>query len=111
MTEKVKKYLSDILQASELIVFFVEGINSFDDYVTDLKTRSAVERQLAILGEALNKIRAEEVELNITNDQKIIGFRKRLIHAYDSIDPSIVWVIVKNYLPELQKEVSLLLEK
>lgn len=46
MTEKGKKYLSDIVRAIELIESFVIDINSFDDYQKDHKTQSAVERQL-----------------------------------------------------------------
>lgn len=55
MTEKAKKYLSDILLAIELIEKFTESITVFDEYASDLKTQSAVERQLGIVGEAVNK--------------------------------------------------------
>jgi len=55
MTEKGKKYLSDILQAISLIEEFVSDIQNFDNYVKDKKTRSAVERQLSIIGEAVSK--------------------------------------------------------
>jgi len=50
MMEQAKKYLSDILQAIELIDQFTESIDDFEVYTSDLKTRSAVERQLGILG-------------------------------------------------------------
>jgi uncharacterized protein with HEPN domain len=53
MTERGRKYLSDIQLAIELIESFVEGIDSFDNYSQDLKTQSAVERQLGIIGEAV----------------------------------------------------------
>lgn len=54
MTEKSTKYLSDILMAIALIEEFTIGITDFNVYDTDRKTQSAVERQLAIIGEALN---------------------------------------------------------
>jgi uncharacterized protein with HEPN domain len=50
MTEKIKKYLFDILMAIDLVEEFTEGIEDFNNYQNDLKTQSAVERQLAIIG-------------------------------------------------------------
>ncbi len=55
MTEKGLKYLSDIKQAIDLIEDFTKSINDFNAYDSDLKTQSAVERQLSIIGEAVNK--------------------------------------------------------
>lgn len=108
MTDRSKKYLSDILIAIDFIEEFTAGINSFPDYQLDLKTKSAVERQLGILGEAVNKYR-QEGNVDLPRTQQIIQFRNRLIHAYDSIDDSIVWVIIKNHLPELKHAVVQLL--
>ncbi len=106
MTEKGKKYLSDILIATELIENFVADTKDFKEYEGDLKTQSAIERQLAIVGEALNKLKSVEPNLIIQNDKQIIAFRNRLVHAYDSIDNSIVWVVVKKYLSKLKEEIT-----
>ena len=54
MKEKSLKYLSDILIAIDLIEDFTDGSLEFYEYETDFKTQSAVERQLGIIGEALN---------------------------------------------------------
>lgn len=105
MTEKSKKYLSDILIAIDLIHDFVGEIDSFYDYEQDRKTQSAVERQLVIIGEALNHFRKLEPQIKIENDKQIIDFRNRLVHAYDSLDNSIIWAILKLHLKPLQKEV------
>jgi uncharacterized protein with HEPN domain len=91
--------------AIDLIENFIADTPNFNLYQKDLKTQSAVERQLAIIGEALNKLKQTESDLSIQNDKQIIGFRNRLIHAYDSIDNAIVWVIVKRYLFELKREI------
>ena len=106
MTDQGKKFLSDILQAIELIESFVIDIKDFDDYLTDKKTQSAVERQLGIIGEALNKFEKLFPESQISNARKIVGFRNRLIHTYDSVDPSMIWAIIKNHLGPLKDEVK-----
>ena len=105
MTEKSKKYLSDILMAIDLINDFIREIESFKDYEQDRKTQSAVERQLVIIGEALNHFRKLEPQIKIEKDKQIIDFRNRLVHAYDSLDNSIIWAIIKLHLKPLQKEV------
>lgn len=105
MTDQDKKFLSDILRAIELIESFLSDIRNFESYLADLKTQSAVERQLGIIGEAVNKLEKLYPEFPLENSQKIVGFRNRLIHAYDSIDPSMIWVIIKNYLGPLKSEI------
>lgn len=104
MTESGKKYLSDILQAIELIENFTSGV-SYSEYTSDLKTQSAVERQLGIIGEAVNKFDKLFPTHQLFNTRQIIGFRNRLIHAYDVIDSSIIWAILKNHLTPLREEV------
>lgn len=59
MTDRSRKYLSDILQAILLIKDFTEGVTDFSTYQTDLKTKSAVERQLGIIGDAVNSYISE----------------------------------------------------
>jgi len=109
MMEKSKKYLSDILMAIVLIEEFTDGFDFFS-YEEDRKTQSAVERQLAIIGEALNQFKKVEANILIENDKQIVAFRNRLVHAYDSLDNSIVWVILNRHLKPLKSEVENLLK-
>ncbi len=106
MTEKGLKYLSDITQAIDLIEEFTKSVSSYNDYVKDLKTQSAVERQLGIIGEAVNKFEILHPELSIENSRKIVGFRNRLIHAYDAVDSSMVWAIIKKHLGPMKEEIK-----
>jgi len=110
MTEKSEKFLTDILISIELIEEFISGFD-FNSYDIDRKTQSAVERQLAIIGEALNQFRKLEPNISIENDKQIVAFRNRLIHAYDSLDNSIVWVIINRYTNLLKTEIEILLRK
>lgn len=103
--ERAIKYYSDILLAVELVEQFITDTPDFTKYSVDRKTKSAVERQLVIIGEAINNLRKEEAP-ELTSGQQIISFRNRLVHAYDSIDDNIVWAILKRHLPLLKKEVE-----
>jgi len=110
MTDQEKKYLSDILQAIALIEAFMSEIKDFDNYINDLKTQSAVERQLGIIGEAVNRFDKLNPENILNNTREIIGFRNRLIHAYNGIDQTIIWVIIKKHLNPLKEEIILKLK-
>ena len=105
MTDQSKKYLSDILRAIELIEQFTSTTANFEDYSSDLKTQSAVERQLGIIGEAVGKFDKLVPESTLENARKIVGFRNRLIHTYDAVDSSMIWAIVKRHLALLKEEV------
>jgi len=104
--DKQSKYLFDIQSAISLIEAFMNDIGSFDQYLIDIKTQSAVERQLAIIGEAVVKLKQEKTDFELSNVKKMIDFRNRLIHSYDNIDCSIVWVIIKKHVPLLKLEIE-----
>lgn len=106
MTEKEKKYLADILHSITLIEDFTKHLNSFTDYEKDLKTKSAVERHLGIIGEAVNKFLKESNINSLNHASQIISLRNRLIHSYDNIDDSIIWSILIRHLRPLKDEVS-----
>lgn len=104
--KRESKLSSDILMAIQLIEEFTRDAKDFELYDSDLKTQSAVERQLGIIGEALIQLRKNEQPIDINNGHQIIGFRNRLIHAYDRIDNSIVWAILKRHLSTLKSEIE-----
>lgn len=110
MTEKSLKYLTDILIAIEYIDDFMKDTHDFSEYCNDHKTQSAVERQLVIIGEAINQFKKNEPNISISNDHQIVSFRNRLVHAYDSIDNSIVWAIFKRHIEPLRNEIQILLK-
>jgi uncharacterized protein with HEPN domain len=111
MTEQAKKYLVDIISAIDYISLFTQNISTFEDYLADIKTQSAVERQLSILGEAVKNFETQEPTSKLVNSQQIVGFRNRLVHAYDSIDNSIVWTIIQRYLEPLKQDAVNILSK
>jgi uncharacterized protein with HEPN domain len=111
MSARAKKYLSDILKAIRLTEQFVRDTPTFEQYQVDLKTKSAVERQLEILGEAVNKYAKTSSGRPLSNTALIVSFRNRLAHNYDNVDDNIVWAVLSTYLPLLKDEVLAILEE
>ncbi|HPH99747.1 MAG TPA: DUF86 domain-containing protein [Chitinophagaceae bacterium] len=109
MNPDIKKYLEDIKLSIEAIEFHVQQINDLEDYQNNLTVLDAVERRLAIIGEALYKINKTDKEINISNKAKIIGLRHILIHEYDLIEDATIWNIVHNNLSVLKQEVIALI--
>lgn len=74
--------------------------------------KRAIERELEIIGEALNRIVKHDVSITtkITGARDIIGLRNQVIHAYDNISDENIWAIIINHLPQLKIEVSDLLQ-
>jgi uncharacterized protein with HEPN domain len=106
MTEKERKFLSDISNSIELIEDFTKDLKSFGEYQKDLKTKGAVERHLGIIGEAVNKFLKEADTNDLKNASQIISLRNRLIHSYDNVDDSIIWSIVTRHLKPLKEEIA-----
>jgi uncharacterized protein with HEPN domain len=107
MDNDVNAWLYDVLNAiMEIDGFFNNMPKEFSSYKNDLRTRRAVERNIEVIGEALNRIISREPEIQISNARKIVDTRNRIIHGYDSVSDEIIWGIVINHLPLLQAEVQ-----
>lgn len=101
----------DILNAIEEIESFIaDKPKNFFEYQYDKKTKRAVERNIEIIGEAVNRILKEEPTISIENARNIVGARNRIIHSYDSVSDTLIWSIITTHLPKLKEEVKLLLE-
>ena len=110
MDDLEKKYLQDILTAIEEIEsFFGNGPKLFEDFSCNLCLRRAVERNIEIIGEAMNRILKVDKTIPITNSRKIVDARNYIIHGYDSLSVDILLSMVINHLPRLKKEVIVLL--
>ncbi len=109
MSEREKAYLFDVQTALEEIDQFLREIASFQDSQTNLLVRRAVERELTIIGEAVNRLLARNPGFPITSARQIVRFRNRITNEYDAVDDVNVWAILKNHLPVLRQEVAGLL--
>ncbi|MFA5814255.1 MAG: HepT-like ribonuclease domain-containing protein [Bacteroidales bacterium] len=111
MNEKVLKCLYDIQLAISEIDSFIEMIpNEFEEYSRHPVIKRAIERNLEIIGEAVNRILKEEPEYPIEKAYRIVGLRNQIIHGYDTVSDENIWAMLNNHLPKLRTEVSNLIK-
>ena len=110
MQRDARCYLWDALRAAEAVQSFLRG-RTFETFVEDDLLRSAVERQLEIIGEALSRLAKVDPQIadNVAELRRIIAFRNILVHGYAAIDYDTVWRLIEDKLPELQSNLTMLL--
>jgi uncharacterized protein with HEPN domain len=107
MDIEIKSWLFDILNAiNEIDSFFIDIPQDFLYFKNDIKTKRAVERNVEIIGEAVNRIVQKDSNVILSNSRKIIDTRNRIIHGYDTVSDEIIWSIVVTHLPKLKIEVE-----
>ena len=111
MRREVKRYLYDIKTSIDSINEFIGKDTDLSHYQNDKLLRRAVERELEIIGEAMNRIMKIAPETEIENARQIIDTRNWVIHAYDSVDNILIWGIITMHLPKLKEEVEFLLKQ
>jgi uncharacterized protein with HEPN domain len=107
MQPEAQKLLFDVIQAIEEVERFLQGC-SREKFLEDRLLQVAAERELEIIGEALNRLyRCGNATFSkIEQGSKIIGMRNILAHGYDVIDYRILWNTLQEDVPELQKQVE-----
>src|SRR5580698_6835422 len=104
-----QRHLEDVLDAIEKIEGFIGNID-LAAYRTDEKTKSAVERKIQVLTEAIIRLDDESPGAYPEIDQKgYRGMGNILRHSYHRVDDGIVWDTVKEDLPDLRAIVQKLL--
>ena len=80
---------------------------SFDDFSTNETLIRAFSRSLEIIGEASKKIpKSFKNKYTDIPWRQIAGMRDKLIHDYFGVDLEIVWDVIQNRLPELNKQLT-----
>ena len=101
----------DIYHAGQKIINFA-GDFSQENLLADEMRLSAILYQIAIVGEATKRISLEFRQENSQIPWKeIAGIRDKLIHDYDNVRSDVVWNVVNKEVPELLKQIELLLPK
>ena len=100
MDNRIEKYLFDILIATNEIIEETEIRGKrFEVLVDDRVYRKFVERNIGIIGEAMNRVLKLDAAIPISSARSIVNTRKEII-----------WGIVINHLPLLKEEVIQLLD-
>jgi uncharacterized protein with HEPN domain len=111
MPRDSRVYLEDILEATRKITAYTRSLSKAA-FLEDEKTFDAVVRNLEVIGEAVKKLpedlRAKHPALEW---KKMAGLRDILIHEYFGLDAEIVWDIVQNKVPVLDREVRTMLNE
>lgn len=81
----------------------------YDVYLADVCLRRAVERNITIIGEAMNRLLRVTPDIEITSARRIVDTRNYVIHGYDSVTDDIMWGIIVRHLPLLKSEVEQLM--
>lgn len=107
MQPRLLKYILDI----ENIIEEIETVksrtdNNYYNFSRDILLQRAVERDLEIIGEAIRKIIEIDPTVKISSSRNIIGLRNIISHAYDSVEPEMIWGIIQNNIPDLAEEIK-----
>lgn len=110
MPRSVLASLSDITGACEAVGRFLDGVD-FATYREAELTRSGVERQLMLIGEAVGSLLRLEPGLagRISHARRIVDFRNQLAHDYAAVNHAVVWAIATAEVPVLLAECEALL--
>ena len=99
-------FMKDIRDSSEKILKYANRV-PVHEFLKDQMLIDAIVRNLEIIGEAVKNIpdgikkKYPQIEW-----RKIAGLRDILIHEYFGVDTDVLWDIVKNKIPSLNKEIK-----
>ena len=106
---KNSAYLWDMLDAAQAVNDFIAQC-TYEEYCNNRMLRSAVERNLEIIGEAAGKVSNEFKDSHPEIPwRQIIGQRNVIIHEYGEIDNELIWNVAKHHIPELIKNLKTLI--
>ena len=112
MTEKQLKLLYDVkLAIDDIESYFQTESKTYENYKKNSLLKRSIERNLEIIGEAINRILKEDPSFPVENSLRIVGLRNQIIHGYDSVSDENIWGIVTIHLPKLKAEINSMINK
>jgi uncharacterized protein with HEPN domain len=110
MSSAPREYLQHILVEADYLIAQSTGL-TWDHFSNDETLRRAFVRSLEIIGEAAKKVPDDFRARHTTVEWRAMaGMRDRLIHDYFGVDYELVWDVVRNRIPELQRQLAAILE-
>ena len=100
------EYLRHILDECQFILAATSDMSK-EQLLENEVMKRAVVRSLEIIGEACKKVPVDmKLKWHNISWKNMAGMRDRLIHDYVGINYSIVWDVVRNKIPELEKQIA-----
>lgn len=110
MPRSYKLYLQDILDSARKIAVYAEGLD-LSSFAQQSMAFDAIVRNLEIIGEAVKKIpRRIRIQYPQIEWKKIAGLRDIIAHEYFGVNKRILWEVVVQKLPLLEKQVQAILD-
>ena len=108
--QRERLYLADIVEAADAIARFIAGIEE-EQFVSNDLVRSAVLHKLTVIGEAVRQLPPELRSRHpVVPWRSVVAFRNIAVHAYFSVDWSIVWSTATHDVPILRDQVAAIQE-
>jgi len=103
--------LRHILDECYFISSTISNDLSKEAFLEDEVLKRAIVRSLEIIGEATKKIPSDvKYKWKEIEWKSMAGMRDKLIHDYFGINYSIVWDVIKNKIPDLTKQIELVIQ-
>ncbi|KUJ75923.1 hypothetical protein AVO42_11665 [Thiomicrospira sp. XS5] len=99
-------YIDDIVESISAIQEYVDGL-SYDEFVADRKTYSAMIREYMIIGEAVGNLMEDLKAYSPEYPwQRLKDFRNLIVHEYFGVDFRIIWDLTQKELPILENHIQ-----
>jgi uncharacterized protein with HEPN domain len=85
---------------------------NFEKFIKDEKTKSAVVREIEVIGEATKNLPLTIIEKYRDVPWSLMAkTRDKIIHFYFGVDYEIVWKVIKEKLPEIKPKLEKILKE
>lgn len=106
-----KTWLESMMEHIKMIESFILPL-SYNEFLDDSKTKFACDKCIQNIAEASDNISKQMKDKYPELPwRKIKAMRNIIVHEYFQIDYSIVWDVIQNFLPELEKQIQGILDE
>jgi uncharacterized protein with HEPN domain len=111
MSKQLKLFIGHILVEADYLVCESANI-SYSEFEKSATLKRSFVRALEVIGEAAKNIPDDFRQKHPGIRWKdMAGLRDILIHRYFGINYNMVWDVVKNQIPELKRNIKVIMEK
>ncbi len=112
MSLEISDRLEHILNETVYLIEIAKDLTCKEDIERDKTLKRSVVRSLEIIGEATKALPKTLLQNHKNIDwHNISRMRDNLIHRYFKVNYDVVWIVIKNKIPELNLEVHKMLRQ